>query len=162
MNTAVFENTTDQWLTPQNVLDALGTFDLDPCAHPAFRTRCATIGYCLPDENGLLLPWTGRIWCNPPFGRELPKWIDRMALHGNGVMLAPARTETRWFRVAWESAHAILFPYKRFRYINGETGNEGDNPTFPDALIAFGRNNAQSLSQLRRDIPGALVWGVTA
>jgi hypothetical protein len=158
---AVFENSTDEWLTPQNVLDGLGAFDLDPCAHPKFRTRCAPVGYCLPEENGLLMPWVGRVWCNPPFGRELPKWIERMALHGNGVMLAPARTETRWFRVAWQEAHAILFPYKRFHYLR-ENGEEGDNPTFPDALIAFGKDNAKALMDLKREISGALVWGIHA
>jgi hypothetical protein len=154
-------NQTDEWLTPSPVIAAVGPFDLDPCAHPEFRTRCADVGFCLPDENGLLLPWHGRVWCNPPFGRELPKWIERMALHGNGIMLAPARTETRWFRVAWQSATAILFPYKRFRYERPD-GTAGENPTFPDALIAFGRDNAKSLSQSRNEIRGALVWGVTA
>ena len=156
MTKATQTNNTDEWLTPDCVLRGLGCFDLDPCAHPAHRTRCAAQGYCLPEENGLLLPWSGRVWLNAPFGRELPKWINRMALHNNGVMIGAARVETEWFRVGWQTAQAVLFPYGRVYYLHSDLTPRKDVP-FPSAIMAFGAANVEALHRLRSSLPGALL-----
>lgn len=73
MNTS-FErsaNASDEWYTPREIIEALGEFDLDPCApmHPLWPT--AKIMYNKQD-NGLIQNWGGRIWCllhNLPQGR---------------------------------------------------------------------------------------------
>ena len=86
----------DEWLTPPEILRALGAFDLDPCAPVVRPWETAARHYTVADD-GLALPWAGRVWCNPPFGREAVKWLRRMRDHGNGVALIPARTETAMF-----------------------------------------------------------------
>lgn len=59
---------TTTWLTPLNITDALGEFDLDPCGYPGWPTANDLI--CLPDD-GLAADWYGRVWLNPPYGREV-------------------------------------------------------------------------------------------
>ena len=59
----------DEWLTPPHILSALGKFDLDPCASVARPWGTAAVHYTRED-NGLTKPWLGRVWCNPPYGRE--------------------------------------------------------------------------------------------
>lgn len=68
-----------------------GTFHLDPCGYPGWATADRLI--CLPDD-GLAVPWDGRVWLNPPYGREVWTWLDRLAQHGHGTALIFARTET--------------------------------------------------------------------
>lgn len=55
----------DEWLTPPEILRALGEFDLDPCAPVVRPWETAARHYTVQDD-GLALPWEGRVWCNPP------------------------------------------------------------------------------------------------
>jgi len=90
---------TDEWLTPPHVLLALGaplTFDLDPAASLFFPRRAARRGYTIKD-NGLALPWSGRVWLNPPYGLMCGTWLKLLADHGDGIALIFARTETTFF-----------------------------------------------------------------
>jgi len=59
----------DEWLTPPDILDKLGDFDLDPCAPEVRPWPTADYHYTASDD-GLSKPWFGTVWCNPPFGRE--------------------------------------------------------------------------------------------
>ena len=61
-------------------------------------------------DNGLNQRWQGRVWCNPPYGRETFKWLEKLANHKNGIALIFARTETRGFHEQiWEKANSIFF-----------------------------------------------------
>lgn len=116
----------DEWLTPPEVITALGEFDLDPCS-PGERRPWDTAKrhYGLP-QDGLLLPWEGRVWCNPPYGAEAVKWLKKLADHGNGVALIFARTETKaFFEQVWDRADALLFLRGRltFHHVTGEAGS---------------------------------------
>ena len=100
-NKVLFSSATDMWATPQDFFDALDNefhFELDVCAVPE-NAKCAR--YYTPELDGLKQPWQGVCWCNPPYGRQIGKWIQRAsqaASDGNTVvMLIPARTDTRWF-----------------------------------------------------------------
>jgi len=101
------ENLTDHWLTPPELIQAAGPFDLDPCAYEKQPWSTAFTMYKLPEQNGLLLPWEGCVFCNPPYGPEVEKWARRLALHDNGLLLVFARTETLSFRPVW---HFATFP----------------------------------------------------
>lgn len=72
MNTS-FEksaNTTDEWYTPKEIIDALGKFDLDPCAPVKPLWQTATQMYN-KNHDGLTKDWVGRVWLNPPYSRPL-------------------------------------------------------------------------------------------
>jgi hypothetical protein len=83
--------TTDSWITPRWLIDRLGPFDLDLCACTPQPWPCAARQYTEAD-NGLLMPWDGLVWLNPPYGRATGAWLNRLALHGEGIALVFART----------------------------------------------------------------------
>jgi hypothetical protein len=130
----------DEWLTPPEILNALGDFDLDPCAPENRPWDMAQNHYSI---NGLFLPWNGRVWCNPPYGKETGKWLDKLARHGNGIALTFARTETKmFFDHVWPKAHSLLFISGRlyFHYVDGTRAKA--NSGGPSVLIAYGENNS--------------------
>ena len=83
-------NCTD-WVTPRHILDALGSFDLDPCCPADMPWRTAEHMVHVPDD-GLVTEWHGRVWVNPPYGAEQDRWLDRLMQHGNGIALIPNAT----------------------------------------------------------------------
>jgi hypothetical protein len=88
-------------------------------------------------ENGLMQKWTGRVWLNPPYGEPGVAFIDRMVAHGDGMLLVPARTETRVFQRAAAAADVVVFLRDRLHFIR-EDGFQG-RAGFASALLAFGR-----------------------
>lgn len=91
----------DEWLTPPELVRALGAFDLDPCS-PINRPWATAAKHFTVNDNGLMLPWEGRVWCNPPYGKEAAKWLEKCAMHGNAIALTFARTETQmFFKSVW-------------------------------------------------------------
>lgn len=135
----------DEWLTPPDIVQALGAFDLDPCS-PINRPWATAARHLTIADNGLAHEWHGRVWCNPPFGREAVKWLRRMAEHGNGIALIPARTETAMFyETVWSRADAVLFIKGRphFHYVDGRRAPF--NSGAPICLVAYGATNAQAL-----------------
>src|SRR2546423_1714623 len=81
-----------EWYTPPWLFGALGlTFDLDPCS-PVEGPVTPAKRHLTRLDDGLVAPWEGRVWLNPPYGAELPKWIGRLADHGDGVALVLSRT----------------------------------------------------------------------
>jgi hypothetical protein len=135
----------NDWLTPPEIIKALGTFDLDPCAHPNQFYRTA-IGMLSPPNDGLMHEWVGRVWLNPPYGNQLIKWIKRLSKHGNGIALVPARTEVEsWFwPYIWEQAHAILFVRGRL-YFRKPDGTKCGNAGHGSVLVAYGIKNVAAL-----------------
>lgn len=136
----------DEWLTPRWILDALGSFDLDPCAPIVRPWDTAKTHYTIADD-GLSKEWRGRVWLNPPFNRnERPEWMRRMAEHGNGIMLVPAALETAPFReFVFGRAHGILALSKRPHFCD-TAGVEADaNSDCTICLIAYGESNLDCL-----------------
>jgi hypothetical protein len=95
-------NLTDEWHTPPELVFPLGKFDLDPAASHLQRAHFAGLEYCFPEQDGRLLPWHGRVWCNPPYS-DLMVWARRFVMHDNGIFLVPARTETAWVSASLEA-----------------------------------------------------------
>lgn len=137
----------DEWLTPPDILAKLGMFDLDPCA-PVSRPWDTAGTHFTTDDDGLTKTWVGRVWLNPPFGREAVKWMRRMRAHGNGIALIPARTETAMFyETVWDGADGVLFIKGRphFHYVDGHRAPF--NSGAPICLIAYGELNLYTLQR---------------
>ena len=73
-------------------------------------------------------PW----FANPPYGRHLGDWTQKMVVSGRGVALLPARTDTRWF-------HEDVLPYARIEWLRGRLHFDDAGPApFPSMLCWYG------------------------
>lgn len=133
----MFSSKTDQWATPQWFFDDLNkefNFTLDPCADDS-NHKCDK--YFTKKEDGLLQDWSGEIvFCNPPYGREIGKWVKKAyEEHQKGatvVILVPARTDTRWF-------HDYIYQKAELRFIKGRLkfGDATNSAPFPSMVVIF-------------------------
>lgn len=132
----LFTSNTDEWATPQSLFDELDKtfhFTVDVCASPE-NAKCSK--YFTKETDGLKQDWGGGvIWCNPPYGREIGKWVERCANHlGLAVMLVPARTDTRWWHdyIYENPCASVHFVKGRIRF------GDGKSPApFPSAIVVF-------------------------
>ena len=138
MNTGtLFSSKSDEWATPQTFFDRLNRvfhFDLDVCATPD-NAKCAV--FFTPETDGLAQPWTGhRCWMNPPYGREIRRWVqkaDEEAEKGCLVVgLLPARTDTAWWHEHVVHRADVHFLRGRLRF-----GTASESAPFPSAVAIW-------------------------
>lgn len=141
------ENTTDVWLTPPVLINKLGEFDLDPCCPNNLPWKTAKEYYSLDNnQDGLTLPWKGRVFLNPPYSNWVP-FLKKLKDHNNGIALIFARTETKgFFDYVWDGADSILFLKRRVKFVKSDLSGGGSS-TAPSVLIAYGKENTESLRQ---------------
>lgn len=134
----MFSSKTDQWETPKDFfddLDALFHFTLDACALPE-NAKCEK--YFTPEMDGLKQEWGGVVWCNPPYGREIGRWVEKGYLSAkNGctvVMLLPARTDTKWFH-----EYCYMNRFATVRFVKGRLkfGGSRNSAPFPSMVVIF-------------------------
>jgi len=130
-----FSSKTDLWSTPQYIFDEYNEkyrFDLDVCASPD-NAKCDR--FFTKDDDGLKQAWTGSCWMNPPYGREIGKWMKKAYESGlNGatvVCLVPARTDTAWWH-DYAMKGKIIFLRGRLKF--GESKNSAP---FPSAIVVY-------------------------
>jgi hypothetical protein len=146
---------TDVWLTPPWLLRQLGEFDLDPCS-PVDRPWDTAKKHYTIEDDGLAQEWQGRVWCNPPYGPPMGKWLKRLSEHPEGgLALIFARTETKvFFDYVWDRADALLFIKGRIKF-HLPSGVEGGTAGSPSVLIAYGKQEVETLEKC--GIAGKLV-----
>src|SRR4051812_45208607 len=114
VNPGLFSSEREDWTTPRSLfleLDAEFEFTLDPCASPT-NALCPT--FYTAEDDGLAQPWSPhRVFMNPPYGREIPKWVAKAAheaeLGALVICLVPARVETAWFHDHIYGRHEVRF-----------------------------------------------------
>lgn len=149
------EETTTSWITPREVLEPLGEFDLDPCAAVNQPWPCARRSI-KPPADGLAAEWSGRVWLNPPYGRNMLPWVEKMAAHNSGVALLFARTDNRWFKLIWQTSSALLFISHRILF-HHESGELSEGRLTSSVLVGWGKAEIDVLKNC--GIDGAFVKG---
>lgn len=143
------KETTVEWYTPPYIIQALGTFDLDPCtSETAFSFNHSASRYYTKEQDGLLKPWDGRIWLNPPYNQPtITEFMRRMSIHNNGIALLYNRSDNKMFHdFIFPVADAIFFLQGRIRFFRPD-GTQGEQPGSGSVLIAFGKNNTLSIEK---------------
>lgn len=136
--TGLFSSNSDNWSTPQDLYNELNkefNFTLDPCAD-VNNHKCAK--YFTKEVDGLKQSWGGeRTFVNPPYGRELPKWVrkaymEHLKPNTVVVMLIPARTDTSYF-------HRYIYNHAEIRFIKGRLkfGGSKNGAPFPSMLVIY-------------------------
>lgn len=132
------------WLTPKHIIDRLGPFDLDPCAAPEPRPWPTAAHHIIEAEDGLNRTWFGMVWLNPPYGRQIGAWMERLCQHRHGIALVFARTDTQWFGHAATLSGALLFLAGRVQF-HLPDGTVPGRSSAPSVLMAFGKTATQRL-----------------
>ena len=142
MNNALLSSKNMCWCTPQDFFDALNeefSFVLDPAATDK-TAKCEL--YYTPETDGLSQSWDrgGAVFCNPPYGREIGKWVKKAFEEARGgypvVLLIPARTDTTYFHDYIYGKAEIRFVRGRLRFTD-EEGNAADPAPFPSMLVIY-------------------------
>lgn len=136
-NNLMFSSKEQTWETPIKFFNKVNEefkFDIDVCAVPE-TAKCSN--YYTPEIDALKQEWKGVCWMNPPYGRQIGKWIEKAyneSVKGATVVcLIPARTDTKYW-------HEFIFPYaSEIRFIKGRLkfGNSDNSAPFPSALVIF-------------------------
>lgn len=135
----------DIWLTPPEIILSLGSFDLDPCA-PLHRPWATAKHHFTTENDGLAQEWFGRVWLNPPYGRQIDEWMMKMAEHNQGIALTFARTETVFFqKYIFPVAHSMFFFNGRLHFHNSAGIRAKANAGAPSVLIAYGQENMETI-----------------
>ena len=134
--------TSNDYYTPRFIFDALNvTFDIDVCAPFGGVPWLPAKSYFTVLDDGLVQPWNGLVWMNPPYSKTTP-WIDKFIQHSNGIgLLFTGKSE--WFNNLWKQADGILLlpPTLKFhRYMGEEMGIYSSS-----VLIAMGGGNVDIL-----------------
>lgn len=143
MNKALLSSEKMDWRTPMGFfrkLDQEFQFVLDAAASPE-NAKCSL--YFSPDDDGLHQSWQlgGAVFCNPPYGREIGKWVKKAYeefVRGEVtiVMLIPARTDTSYF-------HDYIYGKAEIRFIRGRLKFEDENGAamnpapFPSMVVIY-------------------------
>lgn len=149
----MFSSISNEWETPKDLFDNLNdkfNFTLDPCSR-SYNHVCQK--YYTIEDDGLSKDWYGEVvFCNPPYGREIGKWVKKCYTEWNKtnttiVMLIPSRTDTRWFHEYIYNIAEVKFIKGRLKFINRmfpswrEDGNFKISPApFPSMVVVFDKN----------------------
>lgn len=143
---------TNTWFTPEEVTKDLGSFDLDPCTMSFAPYFHATENVLFDKyECGLDKIWEGRVWLNPPYGKEIDKWLTRLYHHGNGMALVFSRTETRWAQRHLWLADGVNFLKGRISFVASD-GRKSTNASNGSMLLAYGEENIEYLDKIEGTI----------
>ncbi len=135
LNPGIFSSNRDDWETPKELFDELHRefrFTIDTCAHSQNKKLDR---YWDKEIDGLSQDWSKeRCWMNPPYGREIGKWIKKAAESGGLVVaLLPARTDTKWF-------HEYILGKAEIRFLRGRLkfGGSKNSAPFPSMIVIWG------------------------
>lgn len=140
MNEILFSSKKEDWETPKELFDKLNEkfkFTLD-VASSEENKKCNK--YYTKKEDGLLQNWDDEIvWCNPPYGKEIGKWVEKASkCRSLVVMLLPSRTDTRWFHDYIYQKTEIYFIKGRLKFVGAKS-----SAPFPSMIVIFNRNKGE-------------------
>ncbi len=137
-----FSSSTDKHNTPQNIIDAvlecLDAIDLDPCSNGEPHNVPAR-QYYTEEQDGLTQEWKGRIYMNPPYGRDIDSWVDKLCREHEArrayecLALVPARPDTQWWIKLRD--YPVCFVEGRLKF-----GDAENSAPFPSALFYLGNH----------------------
>lgn len=138
-----------EWYTPGAIIEkaraVMGGIDLDPASCEQAQKTVNAAQYFTKETDGLAQEWRGRVWINPPYGRQIRHWIRKLFNEfesGNveqAVMIANNATDVAWFQPLWK--HSICFPTGRVHFIS--PNKDGDAPAQGSVISYLGKNNAR-------------------
>ena len=139
---------TDDWYTPPRIFELLDVvFDVDVAAPEGGVPWIPAKRYYTELDDGLVQPWEGFVWCNPPYSAPA-RWLDRMREHGDGILLIRSDLSSGAYYRAFTDADFLHVPHGRLQFVNGHgIEGKGGGPTFSTVFLGFGER-AKCLARL--------------
>jgi phage N-6-adenine-methyltransferase len=136
LNSSLYASESSDWETPRWLFEKLDQefhFTLDVCASRG-NAKCSR--YFPPEKDGLVQRWSGVCWMNPPYGRQVGKWVQKAWEEGQRgcvvVCLLPVRSDTRWWHQWVMKSSEIRLLSKRLTFEGA-----GNKAPFPVAIVVF-------------------------
>ena len=132
----------DEQYTPKWIFDHMGIeFDLDVAAPTGGAPHVPARRYYTVVEDGLIQPWSGLVFMNPPYSAAKP-WVEKFMAHGNGIALLPF-SKSQWFWQLWDNASGVSAILGDVKF---ETPTDKTNKIFMQvALFAMGEQAKEVL-----------------
>lgn len=145
----------DDWYTPAWIFDGLGLmFDLDVAAPDGGASAVPCRRWLTVADDGLLTPWDGLVWCNPPYSAPT-HWCRKWATHEpGGCILIRADLSTSGPYAAFAAAHALYVPPKRLQFVSG-SGYASGAVNFSTVLLGRGAEATAGMHRLAAKYGGS-------
>ena len=138
-----FSSETSEWYTPPEIVErailVMGEIDLDPCSNSKESPNVPARRHFTINDDGLQWPWYGRVYMNPPYGREIADWVEFLCESYEGgnvseaIALVPSRTDTVWFRRFRKYPRCFIWGRLKF-------SNHDNSAPFPSMVVYLGEN----------------------
>jgi len=143
-----------EWYTPQEIvrlsIKLLGKIDLDPCSNSLETPHVPADKYYTKEMDGLSLPWEGTVYLNPPYGSEIPLWVEKLVKsyeYGvtEAIALLPGRIDTNWFQPLYKHPQMLMCNVRgRLQYENSPY-----NAPFPNVIVYLGERRKEFIEHFR-------------
>lgn len=150
---ALQSSESEEWYTPAKYIDAvralMGGIDVDPASNPEANQIVQAAQFYTLADDGLQHDWQGRVFLNPPYGRDeisnQERWSVRLmeqyeaGITTEAVLLVNAVTDRQWFQPLWR--YPICFTDHRIRFYR--PGADANSPVIGSVFVYFGRQTAR-------------------
>ena len=147
----------NEWYTPEWILErvhaVMGGIDLDPASSAVANHTVKATRYYTASDNGLSLPWYGRVWMNPPYSQPLiTQFVQRLVTDADvteWMTLTNNGTETAWGQMLLHHATAVCFINTRVRFV-APSGERGKTP-LQGQMVAYCGPHVQTFTDVWRN-----------
>jgi phage N-6-adenine-methyltransferase len=140
---------TDEQYTPRWVIDSarqvLGGIDLDPASSEAAQTVVRARHFYTQADNGLVRPWAGRVWCNPPYSSPEP-WVRRLIAHHRAgevpaaLLLLNIAGTPEWARLLWNGGYKVCIVAERIEFRRADGQKRKSKNMYDQFIWYFGKH----------------------
>ncbi len=149
----IFSSRSEEYYTPAEYIEAarqvLGGIDLDPASCEMAQETVRAAQFYTKETDGLMQPWSGRVWLNPPYGTTGGEsnqgiWARKLIEeHQSGnvpaaILLVKAALGYEWFECLWYE-WPVCFPRRRLSFTMPDGSDDGQSKQ-ASALFYFGDN----------------------
>lgn len=135
-----------EWYTPSHIIELTlklfgGTIDTDPCSNSKKIPNVPATFLYTKEDDGLVQTWHGAVYMNPPYGTEIPRWVEALiSRYESGeireaIALLPGRIDTRWFQPLYD--YLICHIRGRLNYPQSKSATP-----FPSVIVYLGDNRS--------------------
>lgn len=137
----------NDWCTPPEICSLVYSFFggipvLDPCGAQGQALKATRILH-VPEDDGLAYDWRGNVFCNPPYGKGVDRWIRKAGdsvPRASSLVLVPAAVSSNyWHELVFPVAVAICFFRGRITFVGGDHG-----AGFASAMLFYGDSDLRS------------------